>query len=103
MLRLFGFILLIVLVVLGLSFAVLNAEPVPLNYYFGSRDIPLSMVVVLSLAAGALIGVLVSMGMILRLKQQAAQLRRKLQRALKQYFAFAINRRPLIVPIIIEV
>ena len=47
MLRLFGFILLIVLVVLGLSFAVLNAEPVPLNYYFGSRDIPLSMVVVL--------------------------------------------------------
>ncbi len=30
-------------------------------------------------------------------------LRRKLQRALKQYFAFAINRRPLIVPIIIEV
>ena len=24
---------------------VLNAEPVPLNYYFGSRDIPLSMVV----------------------------------------------------------
>ena len=83
MLRLFGFILLIILVVLGLSFAVLNAEPVPLNYYFGSRDIPLSMVVVLSLAAGALIGVLVSMGMILRLKQQAAQLRRKLQRAEK--------------------
>jgi ribonuclease J len=30
-------------------------------------------------------------------------LRKKLQRALKQYFAFAINRRPLIVPIIIEV
>jgi len=83
MLRLFGFILLIILVVLGLSFAVLNAEPVPLNYYFGSRDIPLSMVVVLSLAAGAVIGVLVSMGMILRLKQQAAQLRRKLRQAEK--------------------
>ena len=30
-------------------------------------------------------------------------LRKKLQRALKQYFAFAINRRPLIVPVIIEV
>ena len=83
MLRLFGFILLIILIVLGLSFAVLNAEPVPLNFYFGTRDIPLSMVVVLSLATGALIGVLVSMGMILRLKQQAAQLRRKLQRAEK--------------------
>ena len=83
MLRLFGFLLLIVLVVLGLSFAVLNAERVPLNYYFGYREIPLSMIVVLSLAAGAVIGALVSMGAILRLKQQAAQLRRKLRRAEK--------------------
>jgi putative membrane protein len=80
-LRLIGFLLVLFLTILGLSFAVLNADPVPLNYYFGSRDIPLSMVVVLSLAAGALIGVLVSITVILRLKQQAVQLRRKLQRA----------------------
>ena len=64
MARLFGFLSLIVIVVIGLSFAVLNAEPVSLNYYFGYRDIPLSMVVVLSLAVGAVIGVLVSIGMI---------------------------------------
>ena len=83
MVRLFGFLLLVILVVLGLSFAVLNAEPVPLNYYFGYREIPLSMIVVLSLAAGAVIGVLVSMGMILRLKQQSASWRRKFQRAEK--------------------
>jgi putative membrane protein len=83
MVRLLGFLLLLVLVVLGLSFAVLNAEPVALNYYFGYRDIPLSMIVVLSLVAGALIGVLVSLGMILRLKQQAARLRRKLRTAEK--------------------
>ncbi len=30
-------------------------------------------------------------------------IRKKLQKALKQYFAFAINRKPLIVPIIVEV
>lgn len=83
MLRLFGYLLLAILIVLGLSFAVLNAEAVPLNYYFGSRDIPLSMIVVVSLAAGALIGLLVSMGTILRLKQQHAKLRRQLQRAEK--------------------
>ena len=81
MLRLIGFLLVILLIVLGLSFAVLNADPVSLNYYFGSRDIPLSMIVVLSLATGSLIGVLVSMAIILKLKQQAAQLRRKLQHA----------------------
>jgi lipopolysaccharide assembly protein A len=83
MVRLAGFLLLILLIVLGLSFAVLNAETVPLNYYFGYREIPLSMIVVLSLATGAVIGVLVSMGMILRLKSQAASLRRKLHRAEK--------------------
>ena len=83
MVRLLGFLLLLVLVVLGLSFAVLNSEPVALNYYFGYRDIPLSMIVVLSLVAGALIGVLVSLGMILRLKRQAAGLRRKLRAAEK--------------------
>lgn len=81
MLRLFRFLLLVILVVLGLSFAVLNAEPVSLNYYIASRDVPLSLIMVLSLAAGALIGVLVSAGMILRLKQQTANLRRQLQRA----------------------
>jgi lipopolysaccharide assembly protein A len=80
-LRLFRFLLLVILVVLGLSFAVLNAEPVSLNYYIASRDVPLSLIMVLSLAAGALIGVLVSAGMILRLKQQTANLRRQLQRA----------------------
>ena len=84
MVRLFGFISLIIVVVFGLSFAVLNAEPVSLNYYFGYRDIPLSMVVVLSLAVGAVIGVLVSVGMILRLKQQLGSLRRKLLAAEKQ-------------------
>lgn len=84
MVRLFGFVALLILAVFGLSFAVLNAGPVSLNYYFGHREIPLSMVVVLSVAVGALIGALVSMGMILRLKQQLAGLRRKLQTAEKQ-------------------
>ena len=84
MARLFGLLLLIVLAVFGLSFAVLNAEPVSLNYYFGYRDIPLSMIVVLSLALGAVIGIVFSMGMILRLKQQVGGLRRRLQLAEKR-------------------
>lgn len=81
--RLLGFLFLVVLVVLGLSFAVLNAQSVSLNYYFGYRDIPLSMIVVLSLAAGAVIGVLVSAGLILQMKAQTRQLRRKLRNAEK--------------------
>lgn len=37
------------------------------------------------------------------LESRVELLRKKLQKALKQYFQFAINRRPLIVPVIIEV
>ena len=81
--RLIGFLLLVVLVVIGLSFAVLNSQPVSLNYYFGEREVPLSMVVVLSLAAGAVIGVMVSAGLIFSLKAQLGRLRRKLRDAEK--------------------
>lgn len=81
--RLLGFLFLVALVVVGLSFAVLNSQPVSLNYYFGYRDIPLSMIVVLSLAAGAVIGVLVSAGLIIKLKAQTGQLRRRLRNAEK--------------------
>jgi len=83
MLRLINILLLITLIVLGLSFAVLNADPVPLNYYFGYREIPLSMIVVVALATGAVIGVLVSMGILLRQKRQIFQLRRQLKKAEK--------------------
>jgi len=81
--RLLAFLFLVALVVTGLSFAVLNSQPVSLNYYFGYRDIPLSMIVVLSLATGAVIGVLVSAGLIIRLKAQRGRLRRKLRHAEK--------------------
>ena len=37
------------------------------------------------------------------LESRIELIRKKMQKALKQYFAFTINRRPLIVPIIIEV
>ena len=83
MLRLVNILLLITLIVLGLSFAVLNADPVTLNYYFGNKQIPLSMIVVVALATGAVIGVLVSMGILLRQKQQIFQIRRQLKQAEK--------------------
>lgn len=79
MARLLGFLLLVVIAVIGLSFAVLNADPVPLNYYFGFREIPLSMIIVVSLAIGALLGVLASLGLMVRLRRQLAAARRQLR------------------------
>ncbi|HHH44232.1 MAG TPA: LapA family protein [Gammaproteobacteria bacterium] len=81
--RLLAFVFVIVLVVVGLSFAMLNSQPVTLNYYFGTRDIPLSLIVVVAVAIGAVIGMLASLGSVIRLKQQAGRLRRQLRTARK--------------------
>ncbi len=79
MARVFGFLFILALVVLGLSFAVLNATPVTFNYYFGFREIPLSLIVVLSILSGALLSVVVSVGTIVRLKSNASRLKKQLE------------------------
>ncbi len=70
--------------VIGLSFALLNAEMVKLSYYFGTITAPLSIVVAVSLAVGALLGVLACMGMALGLKREIIRLRHHLKIAEKE-------------------
>jgi hypothetical protein len=52
MARILGFVALVLVVTAALSFAVLNARPVPVNFYFGTRDLPLALALVLALVAG---------------------------------------------------
>lgn len=76
MLRLFRFAVYLLVAIAGLVFAVLNAQPVLLNYYFGSRDIPLAFIVAVAVAFGALLGASASLGMVVRAKRQTSGLRR---------------------------
>jgi putative membrane protein len=75
--RLLKLLIFLVLMIVGAAFAVMNAENVNLNYYFGTGQFPLSMVLVGSLCAGAVLGVLATIGSILRLKHENGELRRK--------------------------
>ncbi len=77
--RLVSLVLLLSLVLIGLAFAVVNAKPVELNYFLGTREVPLAMTLVLTLAFGAAIGLLFSLGMVIRLKREALRLRRQAQ------------------------
>lgn len=65
-----------IIVILGIVFAVLNAESVQLNFYFGSKQMPLSLALILATLIGALLGVLASIQLILRNKREASRLRR---------------------------
>ncbi len=74
--RIITFIVLLLVSLLGLSFALMNAEAVQLDYYFGSMKAPLSLVVVIAIIIGAGLGVLASMGIVLGQKRELAKLRK---------------------------
>lgn len=77
--RLITSILTLLLVLVGLAFAVVNAKPVELNYFLGTREVPLAMTLVLALVFGACLGMLFSLGMVVRLKRETLRLRRQIQ------------------------
>jgi lipopolysaccharide assembly protein A len=77
MLRLLGFVLLFALVLLGLSFAVLNAGAVEIHYYLGALEVPLSLALVSMLALGVVLGLVVGLGVVLAQKRRIHQLEKK--------------------------
>jgi len=81
MARIIGFIVLLVIIILGLFFGNINAETVILNYYWGSFQLPFSLALVLSLLAGAILGMLASLAVIIRLRHQLAKLRKQARHA----------------------
>ncbi len=84
MLRIFYLLLFLLLIVVGIAFAVLNAEVVEFSYYFSSRQIPLSLILVLAMFAGAVLGVLASTSLIIKLKREMAQLKKSASLAEKE-------------------
>lgn len=74
--RIVSFLILLLAAILAIGFAVMNADPVELNYYFGRSQAPLSLVLVLAVVVGAVLGVLASVGMLVRARRDNARLRR---------------------------
>lgn len=75
-------LVLVAAVALGVLFALQNTQPVPLDvllYRFGERS--LALWVLLALGLGALLGLLASSLMMLRLRARLATSRRHLERA----------------------
>lgn len=82
--NLFTFVIYISLAALGVSFALLNASPVVLNYYLGAREVPLSLVVISFLAIGVVLGLLSNAFTIIKLKFSNKSLQKRLQGAEKE-------------------
>lgn len=75
--RLLTIIFLIILIAVGLSFTVLNADEVELNYYFSTTSQPLAVIVLGAAVLGALFGVLATLSMVFAQKGENIRLRKK--------------------------
>lgn len=76
--RIIGFIAVLLVVLFGLSFSLLNANTVIVDYYFGAVSIALSLLIVLSLIIGAFAGVVACITMVMARTREMRRIRRRL-------------------------
>lgn len=75
--RLIRLILFLLVMLAGVALAVMNADLVNLNYYFGSRELPLSVLLVGAVFVGAILGMVAGLGGMMRVKRENADLRKQ--------------------------
>ncbi len=79
--RLISLLLTLFLISVGVAFAALNAKPVEVNYFIGTKPIPLVILLLTSLIVGSLISFIILGFAILRLKTKNQWLTYKLKQA----------------------
>ena len=82
--RILSYILMLLVILLGITFACLNAEIVTVNYYLGHSAIPLSLLLAYTLIFGSVLGFFSSLKWTLRLKRDNRQLNKCLQTSKKE-------------------
>lgn len=76
MLKLFKLVLVVLFLVIGAAFAIINDRPVDLDLYFLVTQLPLSLILILAAGLGIGLGAIVSSFYFMRLRKQNADLRR---------------------------
>ena len=69
----------ILLILVGISFAGLNAQSVHVNFYFTALNIPVSVLIILMLSLGMLLGVFLSLCRYWRLKAECRKIKNQLK------------------------
>lgn len=77
--RIINYLLWIMVILIGVSFAVLNAQATHFNYFINEVQLPLSLMLVLAFALGGVLGVFASLLMIIKYKKEAHYLKRQLK------------------------
>lgn len=82
--KLLKLLVLILVIFLGVSFASLNANQVTINLYIGTYNLHLSLLLLITLGIGMILGFLSMMASYLRLKTENYKIRNKAKWAEKE-------------------
>lgn len=82
--RIITILFFVLVLLLGISFACLNADLVEINYYIGTARFPLSLLLVMALAIGACVGFFVGFGLYWRARCQNRRLGKRIKLAEKE-------------------
>ncbi len=77
--KVIGYTLVLLLIIFGITFAILNSEMVSIHYYIGAKQLPLSLLLAIDFGVGLLIGWIFMGFMVVRLKTKLYRLKKKLQ------------------------
>ncbi|MCU7799215.1 MAG: LapA family protein [gamma proteobacterium symbiont of Lucinoma myriamae] len=78
--RLFSILILLLFMAFGVAIAIVNADEVVFNYYYGSISQPLSILLVGAIMLGALLATLINSLVILSLRHQVRRAQRQLKK-----------------------
>lgn len=82
--RIFMIVLYLLLILVGVSFAALNAGPVQVNFYISKVTMPISVLMTVSLGVGLLIGVILFLLRYWRLKMDYVKIKNQLKLSEKE-------------------
>ncbi len=77
MFKLIYFLMLLGVALFGAAFASINADKVPIDYYFGIIELPLGVLMLAMVGMGIIVGAMACTSMLIRLKHENSSLRRK--------------------------
>lgn len=77
--KIFTYLCVLLAILLGVSFSLLNADTVTVNYLIGSAVLPVSFLIIFSIALGAILSFFLCMLSLLRQKSTARGLRKKIE------------------------
>lgn len=77
--RIVTYILLLVILIFGISFACLNSDSVVFNYYVAKHQLPLSLLLVITFAIGCILGLIVAVIVLIKQKSKNMRLQNRIK------------------------